>query len=100
MDEWIGYLAGAATTLAFLPQVVKVWRTRSVRDLSLGMYLVITTGVALWIWYGARIGSAPVVVSNALILAQTVLVLVAKIRFSEGRGAGRRRCDPWEDPPG
>ncbi len=82
MDDWIGYAAGATTTLAFLPQVIKVWRSRSVQDISLGMYLVITVGLVLWIWYGLRTGSTPVVVGNVLILLQTVLVLVAKIRFT------------------
>jgi MtN3 and saliva related transmembrane protein len=82
MDDWIGFTAGATTTLAFLPQVLKVWKSRSVQDISLGMYLVITVGLALWVWYGFRTGSMPVVVGNGLILLQTVLVLVAKIRFT------------------
>lgn len=82
MDDWIGFAAGATTTLAFLPQVLKVWRSRSVQDISLGMYLVITLGLALWVWYGFRTGSVPVMVGNSLILLQTILVLVAKIRFT------------------
>lgn len=82
MDDWIGFAAGATTTLAFLPQVLKVWRSRSVQDISLGMYLVITAGLALWVWYGFRTGSVPVMVGNSLILLQTILVLVAKIRFT------------------
>ena len=82
MDDWIGFAAGATTTLAFLPQVLKVWKSRSVQDISLGMYLVITVGLALWVWYGFRMGSIPVVVGNGLILLQTVLVLIAKIRFT------------------
>ena len=82
MDDWIGFAAGALTTLAFLPQVLKVWRSKSVQDISLGMYLVITVGVALWIWYGFQVGSAPVMVGNALVLIQAILVLVAKIRFT------------------
>jgi MtN3 and saliva related transmembrane protein len=82
MDDWIGFAAGATTTLAFLPQVLKVWRSRSVQDISLGMYLVITVGLALWVWYGFRTGSVPVMVGNGLILLQTILVLVAKIQFT------------------
>jgi MtN3 and saliva related transmembrane protein len=81
-DDWIGFAAGATTTLAFLPQVLKAWKSRSVQDVSLGMYLVITVGLALWIWYGFRTGSAPLMVGNGLILLQAVLVLLAKIRFS------------------
>ena len=82
MDDWIGFAAGALTTLAFLPQVLKVWRSKSVQDISLGMYMVITVGVSLWIWYGFRVGSVPVMVGNILVLLQTILVLVAKIRFT------------------
>jgi MtN3 and saliva related transmembrane protein len=82
MDDWIGFAAGATTTLAFLPQVLKVWKSRSVQDISLGMDLVIPVGLALWVWYGVRTRSTPVVLGNGLILLQTFLVLVAKIRFT------------------
>ena len=82
MDDWIGYAAGATTTLAFLPQVIKVWRSRSVQDISLGMVPCHHGGVGALDLVWAPYGSTPVVVGNVLILLQTVLVLVAKIRFT------------------
>ena len=81
--ETIGYLAAAGTTLAFVPQVAQVWRTRSARDISLAMYLLFMAGVALWIVYGLRIHSLPVVLANAVTLALACAVLVAKLRYRE-----------------
>jgi MtN3 and saliva related transmembrane protein len=81
MDEWLGYAAATLTTLAFVPQVVRVWHTRSARDLSLRMYLAFTVGVALWMLYGLRIGSWPVVVANGVTLVLAGAILVARLRF-------------------
>lgn len=76
----IGLLAGTCTTLAFLPQVIKTWRTRSTRDISLGMFLVLTTGVALWLAYGLMIGDLPLVAANGVtfLLAATILFFKLK----------------------
>jgi MtN3 and saliva related transmembrane protein len=81
MDEWLGYAAATLTTLSFVPQVVRVWRTRSARDLSLRMYLAFTAGVALWMLYGLRIGSWPVVIANGVTLLLAGAILVARLRF-------------------
>ncbi len=85
MTEWIGYAAAAGTTLAFVPQLLRVWRTRSAEDISLAMYLVFMAGITLWIVYGLRIHSAPVVVANACTLVLAGGVLVAKLRFGGRR---------------
>lgn len=81
----IGFIAATLTTIAFVPQVIKVWRTRSAKDVSVGMYVLFTTGVALWLCYGLLIGSWPVVVANALTLILAGLVLVMKIRIDGWR---------------
>lgn len=81
MTELLGYVAAACTTFAFLPQVVRVWRTRSARDISLAMYLVMVTGIALWIVYGLRIHSSPLVAANAVSLLLAGAVLAGKLRF-------------------
>lgn len=85
MTEWIGYLAAAGTTLAFLPQLLRVWRTRSAGDISLGMYLFFMAGVALWIAYGVRIRSRPVVIANAATLLLAGGVLAGKLWFRRDR---------------
>jgi MtN3 and saliva related transmembrane protein len=77
----LGTVAGILTTAAFLPQVVKTWRTRSARDISGAMFGAFSVGVALWIVYGVMVRSAPVVVANGVTLVLAVAVLVMKARF-------------------
>jgi MtN3 and saliva related transmembrane protein len=79
--EIIGLIAGALTTLAYVPQVVKVWRSRSARDISLGMFLLMNCGIALWLVYGLLIGSPGLIAANFLTLGLTAAVLVAKLKF-------------------
>jgi len=76
----VGLTAATLTTAAFVPQVVKTWRTRSTRDISLGMFSVLCTGVALWLLYGLLTGDLPVILANlvTLLLAGTVLILKVK----------------------
>jgi len=81
MSEIIGFIAAACTTFAFVPQAVRVWRTHSVEDISLLMYLILVAGVALWIVYGAFIHSLPVIIANCVTLVLAGAVLVGKVRF-------------------
>ena len=85
MTEWMGYAAACFTTLAFLPQAVYVWRRRSADDISLAMYLIMLTGVVLWILYGLRIHSAPLVAANVATLLLAGAVLAGKLRFRRPR---------------
>jgi MtN3 and saliva related transmembrane protein len=78
----IGFIAASLTTIAFVPQVYKVWRSRSAHDISLGMYLLFTAGVALWLVYGWMIDAWPVIIANSLTLLLAGAVLVMKICFS------------------
>ena len=79
MTQWIGFVAGILTAFAFLPQVLKTWRTRSSGDLSAMMLTAQSTGVALWIVYGIAIGSTPVILANAVTLALCLALMVFKI---------------------
>lgn len=86
MTELLGFAAAFCTTIAFLPQAITVWRRRSADDLSLTMYLVTVTGVALWIVYGLQIHSTPLVAANVCTLVLAGIVLAGKLRFrSNGR---------------
>ncbi|MCR9220949.1 MAG: SemiSWEET transporter [Alphaproteobacteria bacterium] len=78
--QGIGLLAGALTTIAFLPQVVKTWKTRSTRDISLGMFLVLTSGVALWLIYGLLLGDLPLVAANSVTFLLAAIILYFKLR--------------------
>ncbi len=81
MHDWIGSIAATLTTTAFIPQAWQVWRTRHTKDISLGMYAIFTSGVALWAIYGMMIGSWPVIIANCITLVLAGAVLVMKIRF-------------------
>ena len=78
--DLIGYAAGVMTTVAFLPQAIKVWRTRSARDLSLGMYLIFTGGVGLWLIYGLLLRAWPLVAANAVTFVLAGAILLYKLR--------------------
>ena len=77
----VGFMAGALTTVAFLPQLQRTWRTRSADDVSLAMLLTFTTGVLLWFVYGLLVQSWPIVVTNVVTFLLTAAILVLKLRF-------------------
>jgi MtN3 and saliva related transmembrane protein len=81
MEDWIGGIAATLTTTSFIPQVWQVMRTRHTKDISLGMYAIFTSGVAMWLLYGLQIGSWPVILANSVTLLLAGTVLVMKIRF-------------------
>ena len=77
----LGFAAATCTTLAFAAQFVKVWRTRSTEDISLGMFLVLVLGVALWLLYGLLSGDAPLIASNAITLVLAGAILFMKLKY-------------------
>jgi MtN3 and saliva related transmembrane protein len=80
-DTTIGFIAAILTTISFVPQIVKVWRTRRTHDISVGMYSLFTLGVGLWLVYGIRIESWPVIVANLVTLLLAASILGMKLRF-------------------
>ena len=79
----IGMLAALLTTISFVPQLVKAWRTRSTHDISLWMFSLFCTGIILWLIYGFLISSLPVIIANicTIILAGSILVLKIKFEY-------------------
>ena len=77
----VGLAAGFCTTVAFLPQVVKTWKSKSAKDLSLGMYSIFCTGVLLWLIYGIMISDLPVILANNITLILAVSILFFKLTF-------------------
>ena len=77
----IGFAAGALTTFSFLPQVLKTYRTKRCDDLSTGMLLAFTAGVALWLTYGLFLHSAPIISANAVTLALLAAIVIMKLRY-------------------
>lgn len=81
VPDWIGAVAATLTTTAFIPQVIKVWQTRHTKDISLGMYVIFTSGVAMWAVYGWMIASWPVFAANVLTFLLAGSVLAMKLRY-------------------
>ena len=79
--DWVGYAAAFLTTCSFVPQAWLTFRSRDVRGISLGMYSVFATGVALWLAYGLLLRAWPIVVANAITLALALAILVMKLRY-------------------
>lgn len=77
----LGALAGTLTTAAFVPQVLKTWKSRSAGDVSFAMFLIFSVGVLLWLVYGILIGATPIVVANSITLVLAIAILAMKIRF-------------------
>lgn len=79
----IGLTAGFCTTIAFLPQAVKTWKSKSAKDLSLGMYSIFLTGVLLWLTYGFLISDLPIILTNLATMLLAVSILYFKLTFKE-----------------
>ncbi len=77
----IGLIAGTCTTVSFLPQVIKTFRTKETKDISLSMYLVLATGIFLWTIYGVFIESLPVILANAVSFVFATIILTLKIKY-------------------
>ena len=79
--EWTGYVAATLTTLAFVPQAIKTLKTRDTHSISLGMYVVFTTGVGFWLMYGVYLKSWPMIAGNVITFVLAMTILVAKMRW-------------------
>ena len=81
MVSELGYVAGVVTVASFLPQVVRAWRTRQTRDLSLASLALLITAGSMWILYGALSRDWPVVATNAGMVGLLMLLAAAKVRY-------------------
>lgn len=79
----LGLIAGACTTISFLPQVIKTWKTRSAKDLSLGMFSFFCFGVLLWLIYGIMVMDIPVIAANFVTLMLSSTLLFLKLKFKD-----------------
>lgn len=79
----IGLAAGFCTTIAFLPQAIKTWKTKSAKDLSLGMYSVFCLGVLLWLTYGFLINDLPIIITNLITIILAASILYFKLSFKD-----------------
>ena len=77
----IGSVGALCTTIAFLPQLLRVWRRKSAKDISLSTFLLFSFGVFSWLIYGLGIGSIPITVANAVTLGLALTILFLKLRY-------------------
>ena len=76
----LGLAAGSCTTIAFLPQVIKVWKSRSTKDISLPMLVTFIAGITLWLIYGLLVNAAPIIWANAITLVLNIVILKFKLK--------------------
>jgi len=79
--KYIGFFAAFCTTFAFFPQAVKVWKSKSTKDISLYMFVIFTTGVFSWLIYGIIIFDLPIMLANAVTLVLSLFILICKLRY-------------------
>jgi len=77
----IGLAAAACTTISFLPQMIKSWKTKSTKDVSLPMYVLQITGAVLWLTYGIMLNSLPMMLTNSIALVFVLSILYLKVRY-------------------
>jgi MtN3 and saliva related transmembrane protein len=77
----IGYLAGTLTTISFLPQVIRSWKTRSTHDISFLMLSLFGLGMLLWAAYGFFIGSLPIILANVITFGLVLVLLAMKVQY-------------------
>jgi len=77
----VGYIAGALTTISFIPQVMRAWKLKETRDLSLAMLILLAAGILLWICYGFWMDSLPVIAANGITFVLIIVLLGLKLRY-------------------
>ena len=81
MINFFGYLSAFCTTAAFVPQAIKVYKTRKTDDISFGMVLLMTFGVSFWVIYGCLIKAPPIIAANVITFILALYILIMKIKL-------------------
>lgn len=79
--ELLGMAAGTISSITFLPQVIKTWQTKSAKDISVWMFLLVTLSVIMWLAYGILVKSIPIIYTNSAVLLMSLIMLYFKWRF-------------------
>jgi MtN3 and saliva related transmembrane protein len=77
----LGLAAGTITSITFLPQVIHIWKTKSAKDLSLMMLLLLILGVVMWLTYGLLVMDAAIIYTNSMVLAMSLILLFFKLKY-------------------
>jgi MtN3 and saliva related transmembrane protein len=84
----LGLIAGSLTTIAYLPQLIKTWRSKSADDLSWSMLITLCVGIVLWLVYGSYVHDIPVICANVVTLILSSIILGLKIRYKRSGEMG------------
>ena len=88
--DTFGFIAAALTTIAFLPQVIKTWRTKKADDVSIVMLLMFITGLLFWIIYAIQTNALPVLIANIITFILNVTILTLKLIFEKEPSTAQR----------
>ena len=77
----IGLIAAAFTTISLFTQLIKVWKTKSTKDISTGMFSLFCCGVFLWFIYGVYVNDLPIMIANSLAFIQALIILIFKAKY-------------------
>lgn len=80
--DLLGLSAGFLTTISFVPQVVKTWRSKSADDISTSMFALFSLGLILWLIYGIYLQSLPIILANSITLVLTAIILILKYHYA------------------
>ena len=80
--DLLGLSAGFLTTISFVPQVVKTWRSKSAADISTSMFALFSLGLILWLIYGFYLQSLPIILANSITLVLTAIILILKYHYA------------------
>ena len=87
LGDFSGVAAGILTTIAFIPQVVKTWRSGSADDISMFMFLLFSLGVLMWLIYGVTLSSWPMIIANSITLILAISIIVMKLLYAARKKA-------------
>jgi MtN3 and saliva related transmembrane protein len=79
--EILGFLAAILTTISFLPQVIKIYKSKETKSISLTMYVVLSLGILMWLIYGIHLNSLPIILANSVTAILTLFLISMKIKF-------------------
>ncbi|MEO7444838.1 MAG: SemiSWEET transporter [Ferruginibacter sp.] len=77
----LGLAAGTITSITFLPQVIRIWKTKSAKDLSISMLLLLLLGVSMWLAYGIIVKDIAIIYTNSMVLIMGLIMLYFRYRF-------------------
>ena len=81
LPEYLGYIGGVLTTFCYIPQIIRVFRLKSAKEISLLFTIMLLVGVVIWLFYGILLSLGPVILWNSIALVIVAALLYAKLKY-------------------